>query len=428
MRETVRREILPNVWMTSTRTDSYRTGFFSVLLVTELKRDTAAKNALLPRVLRRGTAEYPDVRAVSEALDGLYGGEISPVAVTWGELQGVGFVSRFCDDTVLPGKPGVTEKMIRLVGGMLLDPVTRGGMLLSEYVESEREKLVDAIRAAVNQKTAYAKKQLLSQMCQGERYAVGRLGEEAQACTIGYQGLTKHYRRVLSQARVEISLCSSMGPGEAMQLVTEIFAAIPRRGGEIKPTQILYAPKREKPRVFRETMPVAQGRLVMGFRLGEWMQRPDHGVIAVFEKLFGGSPASRLFRALRQEKGLCYSVKAQLDHHKGVMLVYAGTDAEKLNDAAEEIRLQLKKLCDGDFPEEALDGAKREVRNEILSMGDAPMELCFRQLELTMLELSCTPEEFAGLADCVTREQIMAFAAGIREDAVYLLSGEAEEP
>ena len=127
MRETVRREILPDVWMTSTRTDSYRTGFFSVLLVTELKRDTAAKNALLPRVLRRGTAEYPDVRAVSEALDELYGGEISPVAVTWGELQGVGFVSRFTDEALLPGKPKITEKMIRLVGGMLLDPMTRGG-------------------------------------------------------------------------------------------------------------------------------------------------------------------------------------------------------------------------------------------------------------------------------------------------------------
>ena len=135
MRETVRREILPDVWMTSTRTDSYRTGFFSVLLVTELKRDTAAKNALLPRVLRRGTAEYPDVRAVSEALDELYGGEISPVAVTWGELQGVGFVSRFTDEALLPGKPKITEKMIRLVGGMLLDPMTRGGMLLSKDLD-----------------------------------------------------------------------------------------------------------------------------------------------------------------------------------------------------------------------------------------------------------------------------------------------------
>ena len=52
--DAVRREILPGVALTCVQTDKFKTGCLSINLLTQLCRENAAKNALLPMVLRRG--------------------------------------------------------------------------------------------------------------------------------------------------------------------------------------------------------------------------------------------------------------------------------------------------------------------------------------------------------------------------------------
>ena len=48
-------------------------------LLTPLEAETASENALIPAVLRQGTADHPDLESLSAALDELYGGAIEPV-------------------------------------------------------------------------------------------------------------------------------------------------------------------------------------------------------------------------------------------------------------------------------------------------------------------------------------------------------------
>ena len=50
-----------------------------------LKEETAAENALIPHVLRRGTQAHPDMESISAALDELYGGAIEPAVRKKGE-------------------------------------------------------------------------------------------------------------------------------------------------------------------------------------------------------------------------------------------------------------------------------------------------------------------------------------------------------
>ena len=53
--EVTRTELLPGVFLTHLRTDKFKTACLSVNLLTQLNRETAAMNALIPAVLRRGT-------------------------------------------------------------------------------------------------------------------------------------------------------------------------------------------------------------------------------------------------------------------------------------------------------------------------------------------------------------------------------------
>ena len=62
--EVSRRELLPNVYLTAVETDKFKSGVLSATLLTQLERSSASPNALIPSVLRRGTATLPDMSAL----------------------------------------------------------------------------------------------------------------------------------------------------------------------------------------------------------------------------------------------------------------------------------------------------------------------------------------------------------------------------
>ena len=71
--EIKRSEIMPGVNLAYLWSDKFKTSCMSLTLLTQLQRDTASMNALIPLVLRRGTTRYPDMEAISARLDELYG-------------------------------------------------------------------------------------------------------------------------------------------------------------------------------------------------------------------------------------------------------------------------------------------------------------------------------------------------------------------
>ena len=84
--EITRSELMPGVWLSHLKSDKFKTACLSLNLLTQLTRETAALNALVPSVLRRGTTRYRDLEALSSRMDELYGVAIEPVVRRIGEI------------------------------------------------------------------------------------------------------------------------------------------------------------------------------------------------------------------------------------------------------------------------------------------------------------------------------------------------------
>ena len=192
--EPVRLEIAPEVSLDYVRSDKFKTGTLSVQLITPINEKTASFGALLPSVLRRGTMSHPDMRSLSTALDLLYGSSIGCTVRKKGENQCIGFAASFIDEEFVPGGEKLLEPMCDLLGELLLDPVTRNGRFLNDYVESEKQNLIDAIRGIINDKRDYADLRLLQEMCRGERYGVDKFGSLARVEKITNQTLSATIR------------------------------------------------------------------------------------------------------------------------------------------------------------------------------------------------------------------------------------------
>lgn len=426
--ETVRKEILPGVWLTALENDKFKTGCLSISLLTQLDRETAAMNALIPYVLRRGSRNHTDMQALVTELDGLYGSYIEPVVRKIGEIQCIGFLASFADDKYLPDGSGVFESIANLCGEILLAPCTKGGLLLPEYVDSEKEKLLDSIKSRLNDKRSWALQRLIEQMCCYEPFAVSRLGTEDTAENIYYQKLTKHYRSLIMTCPIEIFYCGSLGADAVAEKLSDAFSGMPR--GEIDydiGTDIRMNAVEESVREFTDELSVTQGKLVMGYRLGDCMEDPDIAALYVFNAVFGGCVTSKLFMNVREKLSLCYYASSLVDLHKGLMIVSSGVDFDKFGAAKAEICAQLEAIKRGEVTDDELLAAKKSVASDLRATLDSQYNLEGFYLANTIDGLDFDPEELAEAVECVELQAVVDIANSVVGDAVYYLRGNGEE-
>lgn len=423
-----RNEIMPGVFLTCVTTDKFKTGCLSINLLSQLSRETAAMNALIPHVLRRGTRRFPDMEQLSGELDRLYGVGIAPTVRKIGEIQSVGLLADFVDGPYVPDYEGLFHDAVALTCEVLLDPCLENGQLAPRYVESEKQQQLDRLRSRINDKRSYSLQRIIELMCCYEDFSVSRCGDEETTEAVNAKALTEQYRTLLETSPIEVFYCGSYPCEHVEALLKEQLRDLPR--GEIDfdmGTDIRMNAVEEPPREFTEELAVNQGKLSVGFRLGEIMEDPDYAAIYVMNALYGGCVTSKLFMNVREKLSLCYYASSMVDVSKGLLLVYSGIDFDKYDPALQEIFAQLIAVKTGDFTDDELLFAKRSVADALRGDLDSQTDLEHYWLIRNLRGEDLGPLEFSELVEQVTRDDVIHAASTLVCDGIYFLKGNGED-
>ena len=412
----IRKELMEGVNLTYLPARKFKTGLLSAHFLTPLDRSDAGANALLPAVLRRGTVGSPDMGAISARLDRLYGAEVDYTVRKKGECQCIGFVGSFIDDAFVPGGERLLEPVAELLGEMILQPVTRSGRFLPDYVESERDNLADAIRSIRNDKRDWADLRLLQELCAGEPYGVSRLGDERGVERVSPQKLYARYTELISSAPVELFYCGSAAQSRVEDAVLNALSALPRRNVAPIPGTALHAPRREA-RTVREGMDVTQGKLGMGFACGSG----DESALLLGNLLFGGSSNSKLFLNVREKLSLCYYASSLYHRQKGLITVSSGVEFADFQRAYEEILAQLAALGRGEVETWELEAARGVLRSAYAAMEDSQGRLENFYLGQAIAGRGDSPEDLAREMEETSVERIFRAMETVKLDTVYYL-------
>lgn len=413
-----RKKVAEGVFLTYLPARKFKTGFLSAQFVTPLRAETAAYNALLPAVLRRGTMRCPDMQSLSAALDLLYGARAEYTVRKKGETQCVGFVASAIDDAFVPGGERLLEPVAALVGELVCDPVTRNGRFLPAYVEGEKDNLADAIRSIINDKRDYADMRLLQEMCQGEPYGVSRLGDLKTLEKITVPKLYAHYLDLIASSRLELFYSGQAEESRVEQALAEAFSTLPRESiRETAPSSGGTA--RPEPRLVTEALDVTQGKLGMGLRCGSG----DVPAMLLVNALFGGTSNSKLFLNVREKLSLCYYAVSQYHRSQGLITVSSGIEFQNYQQAYDEIMVQLEAVQKGRLEDWELEGARSTLRNAFRSMGDSQGRLEDFYLGQAATGQIGTPEDFVRELEAVTLDRVLAAANTLTLDTVYFLKG-----
>ena len=142
--------------------------------------------------------------------------------------------------------------------------------------------------------------------------------------------------------------------------------------------------------VISESRPISQANLALAMPAlprGD----PDRYVLQILNSMLGRGMSSRLFKEVRERRGLAYSVSSSVSQHKdtGVFAVAAGVSPEKLEEAVTVILEELAKACEEAAPKEELTKVRDYTVGSFRLSLETPMALAQRAGEqlLTLGEI-----------------------------------------
>ena len=413
--------LAPGVTLRALQTDKFKTACFSVNFLRPHCRQTAAADALLPSVLLRGTEQYPDIRSISMHLDELYGTGFGTLVRRRGEVKLTGFYSDFIDDCFLPDGEAVFPAVADFLREVLYHPLTENGCFCARNVEGEKQNLVNAIEANLNDKRAYATVRMLAAMCEGEAYGTPRLGYAEDVRAITPESLWAHYQTVLRTSKIEIFYAGRHTPEEAAAQFSEVFTG--ERGTELAEARTQIRRAAGEVKEISEALDVTQGKLVIGLRTGVTVSDPDYPALMLLNAVYGGSVTSKLYRNVREKRSLCYYASSSLEKYKGLMLVSSGVAFENYETAKQAILQELDDCKNGAITEEEIERARRYLTFALRTTMDSPARLDEFYIGNAVESGDDIPVLIEKL-NALTAADLRRAAQKLSVDTIYFLKGE----
>ena len=400
-----RKEIAAGVFFNAITETKFKSNLISLRFIAPLDEKTAAKNALLFPVLLRGSKNFPDIGSIRREEESVYDTDISDGVYKRGDTQILEMRMSLLDNRFSIDGMDITERAVRLLFDILFSPLTEDGVFLEEYVESEKQMLIDDIRAQINDKRRYAMQRLSEEMFSDDVFGISELGTLGSVEAITAKALTEQYRELFSRARIEIFAVGSFDFAALREAFRARFAASKRSYLYQTETRPMQSARASVKRVC-ERQNIAQGKLAMGFCTGVTVRDADYTAMQLLNIIYGAGVTSKLFLNVRERLSLCYYCGSSENGQKGFMTVHSGIEFKNEQKAADEILAQLNEIKKGNISENELRDAKLALIHcswieymmycNFLSTS-AALQLMWQAFWLISRPLVATPPAFTAL-------------------------------
>ena len=410
----------PGVTLRCFTDNRFKQGCLSLQLLRPMRREEAGVNAMIPTVLLRGCESAPDLRQITGRLDDLYGASVGPLVRQMGDYQGIGFYASFISDRYALQGDKILAPMVAFLEELLLRPVLEDGVFSREFVESEKKNLISTLESRINDKRSYATGQMIRKMCKDDPYGISRLGETEDVAAITAESAYAQYKKILATSQVELWYVGEEQPERVAELLKPLCAHLAAECPAL-PAQTSF--KDGGSGVYTEEMDIKQARLCLGLTTPVTIRSRQFAAMQVCNMILGGGMTSKLFMNVREKLSLCYDVASGYRSSKGIVLITAGVEGEKLTVAREEILRQLDACKQGDITEEELVAAKQGLISTLQGVHDSPggIEDYYSVMHLTQARL--TPQEYLEAVEQVDKDQVVEAARTLTLHTEYVLKG-----
>ncbi len=291
---------------------------------------------------------------------------------------------------------------VEILGEMIQRPAFR-----QEEIDSERHVVLEEINMNEDDPTDVAHELFIQAMWPDHPLSPPILGTRDSILAMSRETIAGYWGRRYSPKSVVVACAGRVDHAGLVDLVSSHFGAW--EGPDIdRPTTEASVAARVEVR----NKDTEQAHIVFG---SEALRRHDerrHAML-VADHILGGGMSSRLFREIREQRGLAYAVHSfRLPFaDSGAAAVYVGTTPSQAPQVLKLIRSELDKIMEDGLTPEELERARGHVQGSLaLSLEDANSRMTrLGRNELTGIE-HLSVDDIVAKIDAVTAQDVLDVA------------------
>jgi zinc protease len=271
-------------------------------------------------------------------------------------------------------------------------------------VERVRTQIISGLKRETTNPSALASRKFLEIAFGNHPYGRPANGTLQSVPTITVADMKDYVSRVLTKEKLKIAVVGDIDPATLGRLLDRTFGGLPAKSSLVPIPDI--EPARPPQREFI-ALDVPQTVVTFG---GPGIRRNDPAFMAAFvvnHILGGGSLSSRLYREVREKRGLAYSIYDQLlwMDHSAMFVGNTATRADRAGETVDAVTREVRRIAEEGPTQQELDEAKSYLKGSRLLSLDTSSKLASALLQYQLDHLPIDYlERRNALVDAVTLE------------------------
>jgi len=274
----------------------------------------------------------------------------------------------------------------------------------SDDVERIRTQVLSGLKRETSNPSALASRKFLELAYGDHPYGRPTNGNLQSVPRITVADLKDYVGRILTKEKLKIAVVGDIDAASLGRLLDQTFGGLPARSSLTAVSDIDAAAPPQ-----RAFIPLDVPQTVVTFG-GPGIKRSDPDFMPAFvvnHILGGGSLSSRLYREVREKRGLAYSVYESLlwMDHSAMFVGNTGTRADRAGETVDAITREVRRIAEEGPTQQELDEAKSYLKGSRMLSFDTSAKLAgaLLQYQLDHLPIDYIERRNA-LVDAVTLE------------------------
>jgi zinc protease len=250
----------------------------------------------------------------------------------------------------------------------------------STDVERIRTQILSGLRRDTSNPSALASRKFLQIAFGDHPYGRQSNGTLESVPNITIADLQDYVRRVLARENLKISVVGDIDAASLGQLLDRTFGGLPAKAG-LTPVPDIEAMRPPQ----REFIPLDVPQTVVTFG-GPGIKRNDPNFMPAYvvnHILGGGALSSRLYREVREKRGLAYSIYDTLlwMDHSALFVGNTGTRADRAGETVDAVSNEIRRMAEDGPTQQELDEAKSYLKGSQMLSLDTSSKLAGAMLQ-----------------------------------------------
>jgi len=399
------------------KTDKFKTVRMEIIFSREVKKSEMAAFTFLCDLLTDSSKQYKTRKDIAIRLEELYKSVLYGVTNKVGNLFMSSFIFEFIDPKFIKESDYLKEA-VAFPFQIINNPRVKNREFDITSFNIVKKRMLQEIESIKENSDKLAINNALNRMDENSPSSFRVLGTKEEVEALTTSNLYDAYENLFNHSNCDIFIIGNANMESIVEIIKDSFT---NRVIKLnKPKLLVNNKARKKPLKVVEKSNFVQSTLVMIYNIKDLDKKEKNIDFHVFNYLLGsGGISSKLYKNLRTDNSLCYSVRSLYLKYDELLVIEVSLDKENVKLGEKLIRKSIKEMLDSNYNDETLNDAKKNLVFS-LKMGMDNNVSILNNYVFNVYDNLPLLDERIELINKVTREDLNKCAKSLVLNTIYV--------